>query len=363
VIRNILFRTLTTLSVLTIFSAISAIAQPTLTLSSIIVEAEDTFQLELTLNTDGKSVSAVSTDITFDASVIQIISTDIGPAANSAGKMVIDNEVETGTYRVGILSLMNADVIGNGIVGYINGTVASSASDQIVTLSQNASGSDPNGLEITVSGLNASISIGGDGDSLPVKVTPTSPLGTTEDTTPTFLWNEDVNATWYMLFISDSSKETVHAQWYKASEVCSNGSCSTILESKLSNNSYEWWLMGWNGNGYGDWNDGMTFIVQGSDSPPSKVAHTSPGGQLDNSTPTYTWVANPNATWYKLWIGYPNGDRMFAQWYDAANICSDGNCSVAPESDLSGGDYEWYIKSWNNYGRIWSDGMSFSVAE
>ncbi len=105
----------------------------------------------------------------------------------------------------------------------------------------------------------------------------------------------------------------------------------------------------------------MTFTVQGDDTPPSKVAHTSPSGATNEATPTFTWAADPVSTWYKLWVGYNSTDKIFAQWYDAADICFGDNCSVTPELDLPNGDYEWYIKSWNDYGKVWSDGMSFSV--
>ena len=33
------------------------------------------------------------------------------------------------------------------------------------------------------------------------------------------------------------------------------------------------------------------------------------------------------------------------------------------ETELLDGDYEWYIKSWNAFGKVWSDGMIFNVAE
>ncbi|MDA3790496.1 MAG: carboxypeptidase-like regulatory domain-containing protein, partial [Desulfobacula sp.] len=190
----------------------------------------------------------------------------------------------------------------------------------------------------------------------------TSPAETTIDLKPVFAWDKDSHATWYQLFIWDSSENRIHAQWYESSNVCSGVSCSVTLETELSNDNYEWFVKSW--NDYGSlWSDGMAFTVQGDENPPLKVIHTSPSGQTQNFSPTYTWAADPASTWYKLWIGSPNGDRLFAQWYDAADICSGGICSVVIEIELLDGDYEWYIKSWNDYGRIWSDGMSFTVSE
>ncbi len=198
------------------------------------------------------------------------------------------------------------------------------------------------------------------GTSGPGTVIPVSPSGTTDETTPIFTWNEDPASTWYKLFIGDSSEEKVYAQWYDASNICSGGSCLVALESELLKDNYEWWVKSW--NNYGSvWSDGMSFTVQEDDTPPSKVAHTSPTGATNETTPTFTWVADLTSTWYKLWVGYPGDIKVFGEWYEASDICSDGNCSVILETELMDGDYEWYIKSWNDYGNVWSDGMSFSV--
>jgi len=48
-------------------------------------------------------------------------------------------------------------------------------------------------------------------------------------------------------------------------------------------------------------------------------------------------------------------------WYEASDICSDGSCGVTTGTEYNIGDYEWYIKSWNGYGKVWSDGLSFMV--
>jgi len=60
-------------------------------------------------------------------------------------------------------------------------------------------------------------------------------------------------------------------------------------------------------------------------------------------------------------VGYPGDQKIFAQWYEASDICFGGNCSVTTEIEFNVGEYEWYIKSWNEFGRVWSDGMSFTV--
>ncbi len=189
-----------------------------------------------------------------------------------------------------------------------------------------------------------------------------TPSGIQEDTTPTYTWNKDSNVSWYRLFVRNSAEEKIHAQWYDASDICFGADCSATLDSELIRGSYEWWVKSWNEHG-SIWSDGMGFTVQGNDTPPSKVIHTSPSKTTQDSTPTFTWTADPAATWYRLWVGYSGDVRVFAQWYDADDICSGGSCSVILGSELAVGNYEWYIKSWNEYGKIWSDGMSFTVSE
>ncbi len=113
---------------------------------------------------------------------------------------------------------------------------------------------------------------------------------------------------------------------------------------------------------YADYSVWYGYYRNQSDSiPPSKITHTSPSGTAQEPTPTFTWSEDPASTWYKFWVGDPNGDKVFAQWYEATEICSGGSCSVTLDTELAEGSYEWYIKSWNDYGKVWSDGMSFSL--
>ena len=206
---------------------------------------------------------------------------------------------------------------------------------------------------------------------LPGEITLISPSGILTEKTSTFTWNEDSHSTWYKVFVSNSSIGYKFVQWYEIEDNysnypevdCTNGKCSVTINADLDNGEYDWWVRGWNDDGNGPWSDGRSFTIQGEEAIPSKVTHTSPSGTVQDSMPTYTWVHDPASTWYKFWIGYPNGDRIFAKWYEASGICSGDSCSLTPDSELSNGEYEWYIKSWNDYGKIWSDGMDFTVTE
>lgn len=195
----------------------------------------------------------------------------------------------------------------------------------------------------------------------PSKITPLSPSGQLENSTPTYTWAEDLFSTWYKLWIGNSNGDKIFSKWYDATEICSDGNCSVTTETVINAGNYEWYVNSWNEYGK-NWSDGMSFSVQGNVNLPSKVTHVSPSSESTESTPTFSWNRDSYSTYYKLWIGSSNGDKMFAKWYTASNICSDGNCSVSPDTEPLNGDMEWYIKSWNEHGKVWSDGMSFSIS-
>ncbi len=115
--------------------------------------------------------------------------------------------------------------------------------------------------------------------------------------------------------------------------------------------------------------DGIDQDCDGSDLPsadrddvPGKVILTSPSVSTGDSTPNYSWEADPCATWYRLYVWNDNHTLKHSQWYESSDIISAGVCSVTPAAALEGGSYEWFVQTWNEYGTgAWSDGMTFSV--
>jgi Collagen triple helix repeat (20 copies) len=96
--------------------------------------------------------------------------------------------------------------------------------------------------------------------------------------------------------------------------------------------------------------------------PPTKVILVSPTGIIEDKIPTFTWGEDPVSIWYKLFIGNRSSEEtVHVQWYRFSDICSEGICALPLESELSIDSYEWWVKSWNEYGSVWSDGMSFTV--
>lgn len=197
---------------------------------------------------------------------------------------------------------------------------------------------------------------------IPSMVSQNSPSSTIQTSSPTFIWSDDPASNWYKLWVGYNEGQKIYAKWYEADNICLNGECLAASDLILSEGNYKWYVKSWNYHGSA-WSAGMTFTIQNNETPPSKVTLTSPSGQLTASTSEFFWVADPASTWYKLWIGHSDDEKIFTRWYDANEICANGNCSATTGTEFDAGNYIWYVKSWNLYDKTWSDGMHFSLVD
>jgi large repetitive protein len=125
----------------------------------------------------------------------------------------------------------------------------------------------------------------------PGKATQVSPRGTISTTTPTYIWNPVSSATWYRLWVIDSSTSTRILTLYAAADVgCASGTgvCSFTPSTALALGIGEWWVQTRNDNGDGPWSDGMIFSVEAppSSSPTLRHAYgstTGAGGYIDGA--------------------------------------------------------------------------------
>jgi hypothetical protein len=189
------------------------------------------------------------------------------------------------------------------------------------------------------------------------------------DTTPTYTWYAVSNATWYQLYVNDSTGNKIQ-QWYRAADLdCPEipdvmAACSVTPTMEVRGAGH-WWVQTYNSGGFGPWSlPGMSFTAP-TPSAPSAATQISPSGAINDITPTYTWYAVSNATWYQLWVGDSSGNKI-NQWYAAADAgCADGvgTCSVTPTTEVVGSCL-WYIRPYNSGGLgSWSiPGMSFTVS-
>ncbi|MGZ6209434.1 MAG: hypothetical protein ACXWL9_04720 [Syntrophales bacterium] len=200
----------------------------------------------------------------------------------------------------------------------------------------------------------------------PAAATLVFPSGTITTTTPAYTWNAVSNATDYYLWVNDSSGNRIQ-QWYTAVATgcgAGTGSCSITPATTLNAGAGRWRGKASNSAGASPWSTPLSVTVQRATSGPRGAAILiSPSGTT-TATPTYTWNAFSNSTWYYLWVNDSTGNRI-QQWYTAAAVgcpAGTGTCSVTPAIILNPGAAQWWIQTWNSSGTgPWSSSMPFTV--
>ncbi len=100
--------------------------------------------------------------------------------------------------------------------------------------------------------------------------------------------------------------------------------------------------------------------------PPAKPTLIAPQGEINGSTPTYTWQALDNAEAYLLQVYDSEASTAHVlKWYSAAEAgCVNGFCSITPNMPLNPGNVVWWVKASNKAGTgALSDPMFFVVIE
>ncbi len=109
-------------------------------------------------------------------------------------------------------------------------------------------------------GMSFYVAVGG-----PAKPRQISPFGEIATASPTYIWNAVPGATWYQLWVSDSSTTSGKVKaWYTAEQAgCAGGpsSCSITPAASLAPGAARWWIQAYGASGYGQWSDGMAFNV------------------------------------------------------------------------------------------------------
>lgn len=71
---------------------------------------------------------------------------------------------------------------------------------------------------------------------------------------------------------------------------------------------------------------------------------------LGTTTPTFTWQASANTTWYQLLI-YNGSSQIFSDWYTAieAGCNGGGTCTIQIDTAFSSspGTFNWYVQAWS----------------
>jgi hypothetical protein len=120
----------------------------------------ETVALPLQLkNAAGYTVTAISSDIVYDAGKLENPTVNLGAAGSSAGKTVISNIITPGVLRVGIISLTGNTAIGDGVVATINFTIKTGAAEGGSTVQNNPTCADSLGNDFVAKKLDGIINI------------------------------------------------------------------------------------------------------------------------------------------------------------------------------------------------------------
>jgi hypothetical protein len=202
---------------------------------------------------------------------------------------------------------------------------------------------------------------------LPAAASLISPAGTITTDTPAFTWNAVGNSSWYYLWVNGPSGNPILKNWYTAADAgCGSGAGTCVLASPITMNTgqHTWWIRTWNSIGCGPWSDGLAFAI-GTGMPPGKATLISPN-RTTSPSPTYSWNAVGDATWYLLWVNDGASTPKIQTWYTAEQAgCAAGTaiCSVTPSVMLVIGSCQWWVQTWNNAGLgPWSDPLIFIVS-
>jgi len=131
-----------------------------LTISRATGAPDETVTISVSLtNASGYEISALLTDITYDTNILENPTVVIGAAGTAAGKTVTSSEPSSGTFRIGVLSVSNNSVIGNGVVAYVTFSVKADASLGQTTLGNSPEASDFSGNDVSIEGSNGVIKV------------------------------------------------------------------------------------------------------------------------------------------------------------------------------------------------------------
>jgi hypothetical protein len=184
------------------------------------------------------------------------------------------------------------------------------------------------------------------------------PSGIT-DSMPTYSWNAVAGATWYYLWVNDSTGNKIK-RWYRAADVQAGNNraiCSVTPDIELAACEGRWWVRAWNADGYGPWSDPLVFMVERKSM------------RMSVSPKIVTSVAQLEASWEGIvaptatdWMGLyePNADDSEHLTWCYTSAEASGRMPFELPSWLSPGSYELRLFANNSYHRL-ATSNAFSV--
>lgn len=180
--------------------------------------------------------------------------------------------------------------------------------------------------------------------SAPVHVKPSGVLPVKGSQQPFFEWQPQGDPSpWFRVYVTRNGSPYL-SKWMQTR--------SWEPEDELSPGEYRWWVMGWNRMGEGPWSSGMSFTIRSLVPDVPTLLSPASGTRLyAGDSQTFEWEAADGATWYHIWINR-NRQQHGNTWTQ--------DTSYTPTVALSGGNYEWWVRSCNAHGiSPWSTSSTF----
>ena len=160
------FKSLFLACLLMLASALPALAVgPTLNLGTVSGTPGQNVTVPITLTNNGATISSLAIDIAYDPAVLTPVAIApatkagvIGAAGTAAGKMLTQSQISAGLYRIGVTSLADTNLIGDGVVATISFAVTAGASGN-VALTNTPSASNANGDTVAITGANGQVTL------------------------------------------------------------------------------------------------------------------------------------------------------------------------------------------------------------
>lgn len=175
---------------------------------------------------------------------------------------------------------------------------------------------------------------------------------------PTYKWNAVGNATYYYLWVTDSSGTPKIQKWYLAADAgCGSGSgvCAITPAIALNFGTAAWWVQTYNNQGYGPWSSGQYFRVSLSTPSPTGVT-------LGQGEGRYKWTPVAGATYYYVWVTDSSGTPKIQQWFPASQLgCTANECAVTISRTMNTGPAWFWVQAWSESAGYseWSNYLAF----
>ena len=169
---------------------------------------------------------------------------------------------------------------------------------------------------------------------------------------PTFSWQKIDGVSWYNVSVYSGTINCSAAnQWFNATAVCTETTCSAQLNAAMVPGQYWWWINTWN-----DGTCGLQIQPSGqykgfTVEPCAIPTLSSPNGDILSriEKPTFTF-SDSGDEWYNVitWSVMPWGQGLTLNiWVDAAVACDSGTCTVSSPNSFPLGTTWWWLNTWS----------------